>query len=206
MNKSMAILGLTGGSGTGKSAVLRAWADMGAHTIDADATYHRLLREDAALLDTLRANFPEAFTSGALDRKTLGRVIYASKERQRELERLTHGVVIAAVERELETARLQGYKTAAVEALYLLDNPLRQILTVTVGVTAPYEARIQRLIARDGLSRETTASRIAAQPDDAYFIARCDMIIENNAGADELVHQAKDIFMKLQITHYNVQR
>ena len=199
----MTTLGLTGGSGAGKSTVLRVWADRGAYTIDADATYHRLLREDAALLDTLRAHFPEAFTSGALDRKALGRTIYTSKERQRELERLTHGAVIAAVERELEAARLGGYKAAAAEALYLLETPLRETFQAVVGVVAPYEARIERLILRDGLSREYAASRLAAQPDDAYYRSRCDMILENNAGPEELIRQAERAYQCVMRNYSN---
>ena len=199
----MLILGLTGGSGAGKSTVLRVWADLGAYTIDADVTYHRLLREDAALLGALRARFPEAFASGGLDRKALGRIVYASKERQRELEQITHGAVITDVERELEAARLNGYKTAAVEALYLLENPLRQRFAAVLGVIAPYEARLGRLMTRDGLSRDYAAARLAAQPDDAYYRARCDMILENDSGTAELARRAREMFM--QFTVHNSQ-
>jgi len=198
-NSELTTLGLTGGSGAGKTTVLQVWAKLGAYPIDADAIYHRLLREDASLLEALRAAFPEAFVLGQLDRKALGRVAYASPDRKKELEHLTHGAVIAAVEQELENARLNGCKTAAVDALYLLENALRPGFAAVVGVVAPLEERIQRIVARDGVDPEYAAARIAAQPDDAYYREHCDIILENNAGHDELVRRAREIYLELRV-------
>ena len=188
----MLLLGLTGGSGAGKTTVLQTWAGLGAFTVDADETYHRLLREDVKLLEAIRTYFPEAFVSGSLDRKTLGRVVFASPERRRELESLTHGAVITAVELALDNARRQGYKTAAVEALYLLETIPRQSFTVIIGILAPLAERIERVSARDGVSCEYAAARIAAQPDDAYYREHCDIILENIAGKEELVKRAEE--------------
>jgi len=196
---ALQIVGLTGGSGVGKSTVRQVWAKMGAYAIDADEVYHRLLREDTDLLAALQNTFPEASASGTLDRKELGRMVFAAPKQRRELERITHGPVVAAVEQELASARRQGYKVVAVEALYLLETPLREGLSAVVGVIAPQDQRIQRIVARDGVSRNYAAHRIAAQPDDDYYRARCTHILENNAGTETLIRWAEELFTGVTI-------
>ena len=192
----MTVLGLTGGSGVGKTTILSVWAGLGAYPVDADALYHQLLRENTVLLDALREKFPDAFVSGVLNRKALGRIVFASKEKQKELESLTHHAVIDAVEKELETAQIQGFQTAAVDALYLLNSPLRPKLSIVVGIVAPQHERIERIAARDGVSRDYAAARIAAQPGEAYYRAHCDVILENNAGPETLKKQAEEIYQR----------
>ena len=190
-------IALTGGSGVGKTTVLGIWAGMGVYTIDADDVYHRLLRSDDALLASLRERFPEAFLSGGLDRKALGGIVFASPDKRRALERLTHGRVIDAVEKQIETAGQRGFTIAAVEAPLLPESPFRDRFDAVVGVTAPLEERIGRVIARDGVSREYAAVRIAAQPDDIYYRKTCLAVIENDAGPDALELRAKETLSRI---------
>ncbi len=196
----MTIIGLTGGSGVGKSTVLTTWAQCGALTIDADEVYHRLLREDAALLDALSGVFPGAFISGALDRKLLGGIVFADEKKRRQLEDITHTAVIRAIEEQIEEARNAGRAVVAIDALYLADGPLRDRCDALVGVTAPCSVRVARIVQRDGVLEAYAQARIDAQRDDAYFAARCDYIIENNGGLEQLTNRAAEVYNTIVVS------
>ena len=102
----MTIIGITGGTGAGKTTVLSVLADLGAGIIDCDAVYHRLLAEDAQMGEELRARFgPEVFgAGGALDRKALGRVVFDDPQALLDLNAITHRHVVAETERLLAQA------------------------------------------------------------------------------------------------------
>ncbi|MDR3207063.1 MAG: dephospho-CoA kinase [Oscillospiraceae bacterium] len=200
----MIVFGLTGPSGAGTSSVLRVWAALGAFTIDADEVYHRLLREDAALLDLLKGRFPGAFGVSGLDRKALGRIVFADAGARRDLEALTHGAVVAAVEELLTGAAAAGFAVAAVDALYLLESPLRGLCRKVVGVVAPAGERVRRLCVRDGVSAAYATARIAAQEPEDYYRARCDVILENTADEAALVKQARTVYDTLT-NEFNIQ-
>lgn len=190
----MIVIGLTGGSGVGKTTVMGVWAGLGAYCVDADRVYHRLLETDKTLQDALRGAFPDAFVSGSLDRKALGRLVFADPEKRAALERLTHGAVIREIEQLLGEACRARHTAAAVDALYLPDSPLRARCAALVGVVAPYEARLSRIMTRDNVKWDYAAARIAAQRDDAYFRAVCDYILENDAGAETLARRAAALY------------
>ena len=75
------ILGITGGSGCGKTTALQAAGDLGGLILDCDAVYHRLLACSPALLDAISSRFPGVVSDGRLDRKKLGRIVFFRRER-----------------------------------------------------------------------------------------------------------------------------
>ena len=93
-----------------------------------------------------------------------------------DLNRITHSAVKREVLRRLET----NPRLAAIDAIGLFESGLYRLCTCTVAVTAPKDIRIQRLVARDGISEEYARSRIAAQHTEAWFRDKCDRILENN--------------------------
>ena len=109
---------IVGPSGAGKTTVLHVLEELGAAVIDCDALYHKLLREDAALLGRIRDRFgPAVFdTEGNLDRKALGNVVFHDQEALSELNALTHAAVLAALDKLLAQAEGSGRKAAAVAA------------------------------------------------------------------------------------------
>lgn len=170
------ILGITGGSGSGKTTLLRLLEAHGATVFDCDAIYHRLLREDAALLHEIGAHFPGAVEAGRLDRKKLGRIVFADEAALRALNAITHGAVRA----ELLHALAQKPPTAAIDAIGLFESGLDELCDVTVAVTAPRAARVARLMQREGISAQYADQRIAAQHGDDWFQDKCDYLLEND--------------------------
>ena len=174
------IIGITGGTGCGKTTLLNMIRDRGGLILDCDAIYHELLKTDTAMLAAIETRFPGTVENGVLQRKRLGAIVFADENALLDLNRITHGAVRQEVLRQLESAPA----LAAIDAIGLFEGGLAELCDVTVAVTAPVELRVLRLMARDGITEEYARSRIAAQHDDAWFAARCDYVLENSGSFD----------------------
>ena len=170
------ILGITGGSGCGKTTLLNVVRERGGLVLDCDEIYHRLLKTDEALLRSIEARFPEAVKEGVLQRKILGALVFADESALKDLNRITHGAVKREVMGLLETEP----RLAAIDAIALFEGGLAELCDTTVAVTAPEAQRIRRLMARDGISESYARSRIAAQHDEGWFREKCDFVLEND--------------------------
>ena len=170
------IIGITGGSGCGKTTLLTCIAEKGGLILDCDVIYHRLLQTDQKLLLSIENRFPGVVENGILQRKKLGNIVFADENALSDLNRITHAAVKAEVLRLLDTAP----KLAAIDAIGLFEGDLAALCDVTVAVTAPVEDRVKRLMARDGISEEYARKRVAAQRSNAEFSALCSHTLENN--------------------------
>ncbi len=169
------IIGITGGSGCGKTTLLQCIAQKGGVILDCDAIYHQLLASDPALLDAIEARFPGVVENGQLQRKKLGAIVFSDEKALADLNTITHTAVKNEVLRALPEKGL-----AAIDAIALFEGNLAELCHTTVAVTAPVEDRVQRLMARDGISEDYARSRIAAQHTNEDFSAFCDHTLENN--------------------------
>ena len=169
------IIGITGGTGCGKTTLLECVRQRGGLVLDCDAIYHQLLTRDDRLLRAIEDRFPGTVENGQLQRKKLGAIVFSDPAALEDLNRITHGAVKAEVIRQLADAPA----LAAIDAIALFEGGLAPLCHVTVAVTAPTEDRVRRLMARDGISEEYARSRIAAQHDDGWFLDRCGWALEN---------------------------
>ena len=174
------ILGITGGTGCGKTTLLRTIADCGGMVLDCDAIYHDLLRTDGEMLSAIAARFPGVVEDGILNRKKLGAIVFSDEAALLDLNRITH----AAVKRDVLCKLSSRPRLAAIDAIALFEGGLAELCDVTVAVTAPTEDRVRRLMARDSISEDYARSRIAAQHDENWFRQRCDYVLENNGEID----------------------
>ena len=174
------IIGITGGTGCGKTTLLNLIREKGGLILDCDAIYHELLISDKTMLDAIGARFPGVIEDGRLNRKKLGAIVFADQNALLDLNAITHAAVKQEVLRRLESRPA----LAAIDAIGLFEGGLAELCDVTVAVTAPVEDRVQRLMRRDGISEEYARSRIAAQHDESWFRARCDHCLSNDAGLD----------------------
>ena len=170
------IIGITGGTGCGKTTLLNVIAEAGGLILDCDAIYHELLQRDASLLNAIEARFPDTVENGQLQRKKLGAIVFADQQALLDLNSITHQAVKAEVLRRLEAKPV----LAAIDAIGLFEGGLAELCDITVAVTAPTEDRVRRLMARDEISEDYARSRIAAQHDEDWFRKHCDCILENN--------------------------
>ena len=170
------ILGITGGSGCGKTTLLRQVQALGGVVLDCDEIYHSLLSTDEALLQAIENRFPGTVSEGTLQRKKLGQLVFSDPQALEDLNRITHGAVKQEVLRLLESKPA----LAAIDAIGLFEGGLGGLCDLTVAVTAPREDRIRRLMARDSISREYVEKRLDAQHSDEWFRERCDYYLEND--------------------------
>ena len=112
------IIGITGGTGCGKTTLLNQIAAQGGLILDCDAIYHELLISDKEMLAAIDARFPGVVEKGALNRKKLGSIVFADENALQDLNRITHAAVKQEVLRQLETAP----KLTAIDAKYDADE------------------------------------------------------------------------------------
>ena len=193
------IVGITGGTGCGKTTLLAAFQELGGLVLDCDAIYHQLLLTDAELLQAIESRFPGTVENGTLQRKKLGAIVFADEAALQDLNRITHGAVKAEVLR-----CMSGHcGHIAIDAIALFEGGLAQLCDITVAVTAPADIRVQRLMARDGISEEYARSRIAAQHDEDWFRGHCDHILENDSSLQDFQSKCLAFLHQLGIMKEN---
>ena len=170
------IIGITGGTGCGKTTALAVIQELGGVVLDCDAIYHRLLQQDKALLSAIENRFPGTVENGTLNRKKLGNLVFSDKNALLDLDKITHTAVKNEVLRLLEPKP----KLAAIDAIALFESGLNALCDCTIAVTAPEEVRVQRLMARDGIDEAYARQRIATQRPQAEFAALCDYVLVND--------------------------
>ena len=192
----MRIIGLTGGSGTGKGTFAALLREKGVGWVDADAVYRTLCAENREMLRELDAAFGGVLDqNGALDRPKLASIVFADPEKLKQLNAITLPYIRAA---SLEAMRAQGdCPFVLYDAPTLFEVGANDLCERIVGVLAETETRVQRIMARDGLDDAAARARIGAQPDADFYRARCDYIVENNGGLADLQRQADAIFEDL---------
>ena len=174
------IIGITGGTGCGKTTLLTEIEKLGGMVLDCDAIYHDLLQSDAQLLAAIDNRFPGVLIDGQLNRKKLGSIVFADEQALLDLNAITHGAIRQSVLCKLSSPPI----LAAIDAIALFESGLSELCDITVAITAPTEDRVKRLMARDHIPEDYARSRIAAQHDEGWFRERCDEILENNGDLD----------------------
>ncbi len=198
-------VGLTGGMACGKSTVAGIWGDLGARTIDSDATVHRLLREDEDVLREVREAFGDsAFTpDGAIDRPALGRVVFGDEAGRQRLMAILHPKTLA-----IHRAEAQEHVTAHPTGIAVIDSPLLfesgldVDVDVTVTVAASKETRIRRALARAqergaAIDEAELRRRDAMQMPVDEKRERADFVIENEGSEDDLNARAMSVWEEL---------
>lgn len=189
------IIGITGGTGCGKTTLLNVIEAQGGLVLDCDAIYHQLLQTDENLLTAIETRFPGTVENGMLQRKKLGAIVFSDAQALLDLNQITHSAVRAEVIRRLEAKP----KLAAIDAIALFEGNLSPLCNVTVAVVAPEADRIQRLMKRDNISEEYAKKRIAAQHSEAWFREHCDCILENNGTQMQFYNKCIAFFQNLDI-------
>jgi len=190
------VLGLTGGTGAGKTSALRAIEALGGTVVDCDAVYHEMLDTSQTLKEDIHACFPGVFDgNGKLDRQKLGQEVFRDKHRLEQLNDIIFRHLIPEVRCRLTES---SSRLCAVDAINLLESGLDALCDRTIAVTSPLELRVRRIMARDGITEQYARMRIAAQKPDEYYRSKCDCELSNAADtAEEFEDQARDFFERL---------
>lgn len=194
---SLTIIGITGGTGSGKTTALKVIEEMGGLVIDTDAVYHRLLAESEELIAALDARFPGAIPAGTRDTKMLGEIVFSDPEALRDLNAISHGFVGKEISRLLTDWARRGGTLAAIDAIALIEGGAGAFCRATVGITSPVETRIARLMRREGITHEYAALRISAQKPDSFFEENCDYTVDNSGTEAQFRENCRALFKRI---------
>lgn len=192
------IVGLTGGIGSGKSAMADLFAGLGAAVVDTDAIAHELTGPGGAAMAEIRAAFGEGVVApdGRLDRAVMRRLTFADADVRVRLEDILHPLIRASAERRCREALASGapYVVLVVPLLAESGGPdghWRRRMDRIAVVDCDDETRIARAMARSALSRDEVAAIIAAQAGRSERLAIADDVIDNGGDLDALRRRAE---------------
>lgn len=193
------VLGLTGNIASGKSTVLAMLTELGAVPLDADAVYHELIVPGAPLWRAIRDRFGETIVApgGAIDRRALGALVFADSAALADLDALTHPAVVAAVRDRL--AGLDG-GIAVVDAVKLIESGMAQDCDRVWLVVSEPDQQVERLMRRNGLSRDEAERRVAAQPPLAPKLPLVDAVIDNSGTLEAARAQVEAAWRALSVS------
>lgn len=170
-------IGITGGIGSGKSRLCRLFAERGVAVYDTDAAAKRLMTEDAALVEAIKARFgAESYADAALNRPYLAARVFSDAAERQALNGLVHPAVKADF---VAWAEQQEGDYVILESALLFDAGLDALVDAVVAVMAPESLRIERVQQRDGVSEEQVRSRMAAQLSDEELHQRATVTVVN---------------------------
>ncbi|MDR3621952.1 MAG: dephospho-CoA kinase [Paludisphaera borealis] len=189
------VIGVIGGIGGGKSAAAALLAERGAVVIDADAVGHGVLQRPE-IQERLVARFGSEIIAARdlgvevgpkIDRRALGKIVFADESARRDLEAIVHPVMIEEFERTIAEAQRSGSAIAvALDAAVLLEAGWDGACDLVVYVDAPRAVRLARVERTRGWSRADFEAREASQQSCDVKRRRADYVLPNVAGPDEL--------------------
>lgn len=190
----MVLIGLTGGIGSGKSTVAKVFETLGIPVYYADDEAKRLMNTDERLKQEIIKQFGiESYKDGTLNRPYIASLVFADKEKLSLLNSLVHPVTIEDSQKWV----LQQISPYVIrEAALLFESGANKGLDFVIGVSAPLPLRIQRVIQRDGLSKEEIEQRISRQMDEEEKTKKCDFVILNDE-KQLVIPQVLDIHKKI---------
>ena len=198
----MKIIGLCGGSGSGKGTVASIFLEYGIPSVDTDAVYRKMTKFDSPCLRALSEEFGSEIISsdGSLNRQLLASIVFTgdgAEERLAKLNRISHYYILAETERILEEFSNDGYKAALVDAPVLFESGFDSKCHEIICVVADKEVRLSRIMSRDSMTMEAAEQRIASQMSDEGLIARSNYVIRNNSDINSLRSQIAEIANKI---------
>lgn len=182
------LIGLTGNIATGKSAVARMLAELGARVIDADQVAHEVMRHGTPTWQAIVDAFGPAILAPGdeIDRERLGEIVFADPEALHRLEAIVHPAVGLAVTKAIATA---AGRVVVVEAIKLIEAGMYRAYHALWVTTCPPETQIARLIAQRGLSEAEARLRVEAQPPQAEKVALADVVIDTSGSLEDTRRQ-----------------
>ncbi len=198
----MKVVGLCGGSGSGKSEICSVLSSFAIPIIDADAIYHSITSAPGPCLDALSKEFgSDIVNNGVLDRKALGKIVFGASDSEKLLSKLndiTHPFVLREIEDKIHKLEDNNTEIAVVDIPLLFESGFDKRCDVTVAVIADTEIRISRITKRDGISRESAINRINSQIDNDRLITLTDFQLINNSDIVNLRSSVLELLEKIK--------
>ncbi len=176
------ILGLTGGIATGKSTVAKMFKDKGIPLIDTDLIARNLLKKGTETYDEIIKFFSKdiLLTNNEINRKKLGRIIFANIQKRKKLNDIVHPMVKIIVDNEIEKHQELGTRMLVIDVPLLFETDYHKIVNKTIVVYTKPEEQLSRLTSRDVITKEYAQMKINAQMPLNEKVDLADYVINNS--------------------------
>ncbi len=197
----MKILGITGPSGSGKTTLCTIMKNnYNAEVIDADKvakeltsnTQSEYFQEMIKLfgVDVLKED-------GSLNRKKVAKIIYTTKNKRQELNKLTFKYVVQEINKKIEVLKNSSADLLAIDVPLLYEAKMENVCDYVIAVVAEDKEKIDRICKRDGIDKETAEKRLEIQNNNSFFVKKADFVIYNDKSIASLEKSLKEIINKI---------
>jgi dephospho-CoA kinase len=193
----MILIGLTGTIGSGKSAVAKMLADLGADVIDTDEIAREVVTPGSKCLETIVAEWGPGILNpdGSLNRDKLARIVFRDEARRKKLNSILHPLIIAETHKKLAETKAAA---AVLVVPLLFESGMDKIVNQRWVVAAPEEELVRRICARDGCDPEHARDRIRSQMSQEEKIARADAVIDNGGSLERTRAAVEEAWNRLE--------
>lgn len=179
----MKIIGITGGSGAGKTTITEIFKRFGAEVLDADVVARQVVEPKKPALLEIQKEWDSVVANGVLNRKALAKIVFNDEVELHKLNSITHKYIIDEINERIKKSKAEIF---VIDAIALFESGLFKMCDITVCVIADKETRIKRIMERDSLTRLEAEERINAQKDDSFYIENTDYTIYNNGAENDV--------------------
>jgi len=203
MKNNGLLVGLTGQTGAGKTTVSGYLINLGYRVIDADVVARHVVAKGGECITELARVFGSEIIlpDKTLDRRKMGDLIFADKEKRALMSKIIFPYIEQEILGEVQRMRADGAPIIFLDAPTLFESGIHQNCDKIISVIAPESTRLERIVARDKLTRERALSRIRAQQNDEFYIQRSDYVISNGGDLGELREQLDSVIDKIELAN-----
>ena len=188
------IIGITGGSGSGKSTVSRCFEKKGFVNVDTDKIGHSILMPDGLAYSEIVSHFGTEIlnSDGTINRKLLGKIVFSNPEELKVLNKISHYYITKTVK-----DIIKNNKNVAIDGALLIESKISFLCDKLIYVHCPEEVRIARIMERDVISKQDALLRISSQNSEEFYKNHCHYTIINS-GQENIENQVEEFLNCLE--------
>ena len=194
------LIGLTGGIGSGKTAVSDLLAKLGAGIIDTDIIAHQITAPNGSAIEPIREHFGADYidANGALDRNKMRTLVFSKPEAKKALESITHPLIRQeTIAQAIQIAKNGVPYIVFVVPLLLESGSWLPLIDRLAVVDCPVETQISRVMQRSNLSRAEVEKILQTQASREDRLAQADFVIENQGSLSQLTEEVNQLNQKI---------
>ena len=196
----IAVIGLTGQSGAGKTTVFKVFCDNGFAVINADKIAREIMYKDSPCLKEVAECFGKDVLSddGELNRQKLADIVFKDREKLNQLDAICYPYITFEILQQIKKLESEGQRFVLLDAPTLFESRADDFCDLIISVTAPERLRAARIAERDGISPEQIKDRFSSQHTEKFFVNHSDFIIKNNKSLECLIEKADEVAHKVK--------
>ncbi len=198
--RDIAVIGLTGQSGAGKTTVCQVFGECGYAVIDADVIARNVMEKGSPCLEETAECFGSEILNadGSLNRQKLADIVFNDKKKLKQLNAISYPYITSEILKMINKFHGENKKFVLLDAPTLFESRADDFCDLIISVTASEKNRMERIARRDGISEEQIRNRFSSQHTEEFFVNHSDFIIKNNKSAEVLVEKAKEVAEKIK--------